>query len=56
MCGAQALVNADGYVTDKSIKNEELKALISSELWKKEDKKKDKKEKEAPKKEETPKK
>lgn len=43
LCGGRALVGADGYVTDKSVKNEELKVLISSELWKKEEKKKAKK-------------
>lgn len=46
MCGGRELVGADGYVSDKSITNDELKGLISSELWKKggkEDKKKAKK-------------
>ena len=37
LCGARAL-NSDGLETDKSVKNEELKALIASELWKKEEK------------------
>ena len=41
LCGARAL--NDGVKSDKSVKNEELKALIASELWKKEEKKKEKK-------------
>ena len=44
LCGARAL--NDGVKSDKSVKNEELKALIASELWKKEEKKKEKKTKE----------
>lgn len=43
LCGARPL--ADGVKSDKSIKNDELKALIASELWKKEEKKKEKKDK-----------
>jgi len=45
LCGGGALHGADGYVSDKSIKDEELKALIARDLWKKEEKKKEKKEK-----------
>lgn len=41
LCGGRAL--ADGVKSDKSIKNDELKALIASDLWKKEEKKKEKK-------------
>lgn len=41
LCGARPL--ADGVKSEKSIKNDELKALIASELWKKEEKKKEKK-------------
>jgi len=43
LCGGKALVGADGYVSDKSIKDEALKTLIASDLWKKEEKKKAKK-------------
>ena len=41
LCGARAL--ADGLKTDKAVKSEELKTLIASDLWKKEEKKKEKK-------------
>jgi stalled ribosome alternative rescue factor ArfA len=39
------LFDKEGIVSEKSIKNEELKTLIASELWKKEVEKKEKKEK-----------
>ena len=41
LCGARAL--ADGCNSEKKIKSEELNALIASDLWKKEEKKKEKK-------------
>lgn len=41
LCGGKALHGADGYVSDKSIKDEELKALIASDLWKMEKPKKE---------------
>lgn len=40
LCGGQALVGAAGFVSDKAIKDAELKTLIASDLWKKEEKKK----------------
>ena len=43
LCGGGALHGADGYVSDKKITDEALNAVIASELWKKEDKKKAKK-------------
>jgi stalled ribosome alternative rescue factor ArfA len=43
LCGGRDLVGKDGYSTDKKIKNEELSALIASDLWKVEEKKKEKK-------------
>jgi len=43
LCGGKALHGADGYVSDKSITDADLKALIASDLWKKEEKKKVKK-------------
>ena len=43
MCGGKALVNADGYTSDKKVTNEALQTLIKGDLWKKEEtKKKDK--------------
>lgn len=42
LCGGKALHNADGYVSDKSITDEDLKKVIASDLWKKEEKKKEK--------------
>jgi curved DNA binding protein len=44
LCGGRAL-NADGIKSDKSVKKEELKTLIASDLWKKVEPKKEKKEK-----------
>lgn len=43
LCGGQALHGAAGIVSDKSIKDADLTALIASDLWKKEEKKKVKK-------------
>lgn len=45
LCGGRALHNADGYATDKKIKNEELNAIIARDLWKAEVVKKEKKDK-----------
>ena len=42
LCGGKALVGADGYVSEKSIKDEDLKKIIASDLWKKEEKKNEK--------------
>lgn len=43
LCGGRDLFNKDGIKSEKAIKNADLKALIASELWKKEEKKKEKK-------------
>jgi curved DNA binding protein len=43
LCGGRELVGKDGYVSEKKIENAELNALIASDLWKKEEKKKEKK-------------
>jgi methionine aminopeptidase len=43
LCGGRDLVGKEGYESDKKIENAELSALIASDLWKMEDKKKDKK-------------
>jgi len=43
LCGGKALHGAAGYVSDKSITDEALKAVIAGDLWKKEEKKKEKK-------------
>ena len=40
LAGDLPLVSKEKYETEKKINDEELQALISSELWKKEDKKK----------------
>jgi methionyl aminopeptidase len=42
LCGGKAL-NKTGLDTDKKIKDADLATLIASELWKKEEKKKEKK-------------
>jgi hypothetical protein len=39
LCGGKALVGADGYVSDKKL-DADSAALVASELWKKEEKKK----------------
>jgi methionine aminopeptidase len=43
LCGGRALHNADGYKTDKKVKNADMVTLIASDLWKKEEVKKEKK-------------
>ena len=43
LCGGRDLVNKDGLKTDKKVGNAELAGLIASDLWKKEEKKKEKK-------------
>jgi curved DNA binding protein len=43
LCGGRDLVNADGYKTENSIKDEDLKALLAAPLWKEEKVKKAKK-------------
>ena len=42
LCGGRAL-QRDGIASDKKITNDELKAVIGGDLWKKEEKKKEKK-------------
>ena len=42
LCGAKALVGADGIVSDKKITDADLLKLIASPLWKKEEVKKEK--------------
>jgi NAD(P)H-hydrate repair Nnr-like enzyme with NAD(P)H-hydrate epimerase domain len=42
LCGGGPLHGADGYVSDKTIKDEYLKALIAKDLWKKPEVKKEK--------------
>jgi len=43
LCGGRDLVGRDALQTDKKIENAELQALIASDLWKAEEKKKEKK-------------
>ena len=43
LCGGRDLVNADGFKTENSIKDEELVALLAKDLWKEEKVKKAKK-------------
>ena len=43
LCGGRDLVNADGYKTENSIKDESLIALLAKPLWKEEKVKKEKK-------------
>jgi methionine aminopeptidase len=44
LCGGRDLVGKDGYKTDKKIADADLNAVISRDLWKKEEVRKEKKE------------